>query len=69
MPRGFGALSKTKFCTCENKNKNEWYIESFSYVKSGKNFGKKIAHVCCRKCGGYWDTSAKYIEQLERITR
>ena len=66
MPRGLGALAKAKPCICENKN--EWYVENNRTVQKGKSFGKKISDVCCRKCGGFWSTSAKYIETLPSKT-
>ena len=54
---GFGAISITKSCKCEEKDKSNWEI-----VEPRR--GKKTALVSCKVCRNQWRTSAKYIDEL-----
>lgn len=51
-----GNSASGKACKCEIKDKNNWEIVG----RSGK---KKI--IRCHKCHCQWNTSAKYIKELE----
>lgn len=57
MARGLGASASGKSCSCEVKDKSNWEIIGYA--------GKKKT-VYCSKCKSQWDTSAKYVNELNK---
>lgn len=59
MARGLGASASGKSCNCNPKDKSNWNIVGYA--------GKKKT-VYCNKCHAQWDTSAKYVEELQKAS-
>ena len=59
MARGLGVSASGKSCSCNPKDKSNWNIVGYA--------GKKKT-VYCNKCHAQWDTSAKYVEELSKVS-
>lgn len=66
VAKGFGLVENTGKCICEKMDMSNWRIVHKTTIKVGKQFGKPKAIVYCEKCRHQWETSAKYIEKLNK---